>query len=151
MDDEGCRIYPDAMTEIYMMAVHNLKVARDRCPPLTWDPDKAEFKVEKMVLLKKPQLMHLVLNVNPASESVNIYLTKLFDIQDSKGNVRCVSIHHLQLLHPAEHVLTQLPDMASFGRTMKYINLPLLMPNLYSPTSVHRTNRKMNKQHINES
>ena len=52
MGDEGCRIYLDAIREIYMMAVLNLKVARDRCPPLTLDPNKAEFKVGDMVLLK---------------------------------------------------------------------------------------------------
>ena len=30
MDDEKCRIHLDAMQEIYMMAVLNLKMARDK-------------------------------------------------------------------------------------------------------------------------
>ena len=41
-----------AMREIYMMVVPNLKIARDKCPPLTWTPDKTEFKGGDMVLLK---------------------------------------------------------------------------------------------------
>ena len=40
---------------------------------------------------------------------------KAFDVQYSAGKVRCVSIQHLQLLHPTEHVLTPLPDMTLFG------------------------------------
>ena len=35
-----------------MMAVHNLKIARDKCPPPTLNPDNAQFKVRDMVLVK---------------------------------------------------------------------------------------------------
>ena len=33
MGDEKCRIHLNAMPEIYMMTVLNLKMARDKCPP----------------------------------------------------------------------------------------------------------------------
>ena len=46
---------------------------------------------------------------------------KDFDIQDNSGKVKHVSMQHLQLLHPAEHVLTNLPGITSFGCTTKYI------------------------------
>ena len=35
-----------------MMAVLNLKRARDKCLPLIQDPDKVEFKIRDIVLLK---------------------------------------------------------------------------------------------------
>ena len=34
MGDEKCRIHLDTMREIYMMTVLNLKIARDKCPPM---------------------------------------------------------------------------------------------------------------------
>ena len=42
--DEGCKIYVDAMREIYVMAVLNLKIARDKCPPPSEDPNKTVVK-----------------------------------------------------------------------------------------------------------
>ena len=57
---------------------------------------------------------------------------KAFDVQDSTGKIRHVSIEHLQLLYPTEHVLTHLPGMNSFGQTTKYINHPNLTSNLHT-------------------
>ena len=33
MGDENCHIHLDAMREIYIMTLLNLKTARDKCPP----------------------------------------------------------------------------------------------------------------------
>ena len=52
MGDEKCRIHLDAMREIYMMTVFNLKTARDRCPHPIKDPHKTHFQLRDMVLLK---------------------------------------------------------------------------------------------------
>ena len=41
---EKCRIHVDSMQLIYMMAVLNLKKARDKCPPPIRDLDKTDFK-----------------------------------------------------------------------------------------------------------
>ena len=45
------------MREIYMTAVLNLKIAKDKCPPPLRDPDKTDFKIGDMVLLKNHTLM----------------------------------------------------------------------------------------------
>ena len=50
--DECCKIYLDDKRDFFMMAVFNLKIARDEYPPLTWDQDRTKFKVGNMVLLK---------------------------------------------------------------------------------------------------
>ena len=34
------------------MAILNLKTARDKCPPPIRDPDKTDFKIGDMVLIK---------------------------------------------------------------------------------------------------
>ena len=57
MGDEKCRIDLDAMRGLYMMAVLNLKRARDKYPPPINDPNKTDFKVGDMVLLKNNTLM----------------------------------------------------------------------------------------------
>ena len=51
------RIHLDAMREVYMMAVLNLKTARDKCKPPINDQNKTDFKVGDMVLLKIHTLM----------------------------------------------------------------------------------------------
>ena len=60
---------------------------------------------------------------------------KAFDVHDSAGKVKWVSIQLLKLLHPTEHVLRWLPYITSFGWLMKYINHPNLMPNLHTPVT----------------
>ena len=55
---------------------------------------------------------------------------KAFAVQDILGKVKGVSIQHLQLLHPTEQVLTNLPDINSFACTIKFINHPNLMQDL---------------------
>ena len=57
-------------------------------------------------------------------------MDKAFDGQHSNRKVRQVSIQHLQLLYLTEHVLTNLPDIPSFGHATQYINHPYLMPDL---------------------
>ena len=52
MGDEKCRIHLDAMKEVYMMAVCNLKTAIDKCPPSINNPNKTDFKIGDMVPLK---------------------------------------------------------------------------------------------------
>ena len=47
MRDDKCRIHFDAMGDIYMMAVLNLKTARDKCSPPIKDPQRDMFLLEK--------------------------------------------------------------------------------------------------------
>ena len=78
-----------------------------------------------------------MLNIRLVIESVNG--RQAFDIQDSSGKVRCISIQHSQLLHLTDKVLTKLPDMTSFRHTTKYINHPRLMPNLHETETNDKT------------
>ena len=55
---------------------------------------------------------------------------KVFDVQDNLGKIKRVSIQHLQLLHHAVHLLTNLPNINCFGQAMKHINHLNLMPDL---------------------
>ena len=75
---------------------------------------------------------------------------KAFDIQESTGKVICVSIQHLQLLHPTEHVSMHLPDITSFGWIKKYINHSNLMPNLHNPMKYKVNKPKENIPENNE-
>ena len=72
----------------------------------------------------------LYLKYKPSFRICKKILDKAFDVQDSAGKVRQVSIQHLQLLYPMEHPLINLPDTTSFGHTTRYINHPNLMPDL---------------------
>ena len=69
MGDGKCWIHLDTMWEIHMMAVLNLKMARDKCPPPIRDPDKTDFKIGDMVLMKTiPSRTLLIQNINPVLE-----------------------------------------------------------------------------------
>ena len=87
-----------------MMAVLNLKTARDKFLPLILDQDKDQFRIGDMVLLKN----HAPANAfdtkyKPSFRICKWISNKALDVQDSAGKVRHVSIQHLQLLHPTEH------------------------------------------------
>ena len=81
-----------------MMTVLNLKTARDKCPLPTTALD-VKYRTSYQIW-KWPT-------------------DKAFGTQDSPGKVRLTSIWHLQLLYLTDQVLTQLPDMTSFGCTTK--------------------------------
>ena len=137
MGDEKCRIHLDAMREIYIMTVLNLKIVGDKCPPPLRNPHETDFKVGDMVLLKNHTLTKgFDVKYKTSYRICKWLLDKAFDIQDNTGKVRCVSIQHLQLLHSTDQLLTLLPDMTSFGQITKYSNHPNLMTNL------HATERK---------
>ena len=76
---------------------------------------------------------------NPSFRICKKSSDKVFDVEDSAGKVRWVSIQHLQLLYPIEYMLTNLPDIASFRHTPKYINHPNLMPDLSTATKAKNT------------
>ena len=129
MGNRKCRIHLDTRQEMYMMAVLILRTARDKCPPPIRDPDKMEFKIGDIVLMKNHTPKDTFdSKYKPSFRICKKISDKAFDIQNSAGKVRWVSIQHLQLLYPAEYVFTNLPDKTSFGCTTKYINYPNLMP-----------------------
>ena len=139
MGDDKCRIHLDTMWKVYMMAVLNLKTARDRCSPPVRDPNKTNFKRGYMVLIKNHTPKDTFdSKYKPSFRICKKISDKAHDVQDSARKVRWVSVQHLQLLYHTEHVLTNLPDITLFGHTTKYINHPDLMPDL--STAINRKN-----------
>ena len=89
MGDAKCRIHLDAMREICMMAVLNLKMARDKCPSQIRDPDKTDFKLRDMVLIKNHTPKDTFdLKYKPSFRNCKKILDKAFDVYDSVGRVR---------------------------------------------------------------
>ena len=122
-----------------MMTVLNLKTARDRYLPPINDPNKTDFKLGNMVLLENHTLTTAFDSKCKTRYRIcKCICNKAFDIQDSTGKVRCISVQHLQLLYPTDQVLTYLPDITILGQTTKYINHSKLMPNLHA----HAKDRK---------
>ena len=52
MGDDECKIHQDAMREVYMLAVLNLKMSCDRYPPPMGNPNNDELKIGHLVLIK---------------------------------------------------------------------------------------------------
>ena len=72
-----------------MKAVLNLKMARDKWPSPIRDPDKRDFKIGYMVLIKS----HIPKDTfdskyNPGFRICKKIEDKAFDVQDSTGKVR---------------------------------------------------------------
>ena len=71
------------MQERYMMAVLNLKIARNKCPPHIKDPNKTEFKIGDMVLLKNHTPTEAFdSKYKPSFKICKIVSVKAFDVQE---------------------------------------------------------------------
>ena len=53
-----------------------------------------------------------------------------YDLQNPTGNVRHDAVADIQLLMPAEYIVSMLPDTKVFRWACTYINGPFLMPDL---------------------
>ena len=137
MGDDKCRIHLDAMQDIYIMAVLNLKMSQDRYPPPTGNPQNTDLKVGDLILIKNqaPQSAFDT-KYKPSFCIVKKIREKAFYVQDPTGKIKTLSAEHIQFMYPAEHYLTALPQKEIFGRTAKYINHPNLMPDLYKDFEV---------------
>ena len=94
-----------------------------------------------MILIKNqaPQTAFDV-KYKPSYHIVKKIRKKAFDVQDPIGKIQRVSAEHMQFIYPAEYYLIALPQNKNFGRTVKYINHPNLMPDLYE--DLEETNEK---------
>ena len=52
MGDDEWEVHLDAMREVYMLVVVNLKMSHDRYPPPTGNPHNDELKIEDLVQIK---------------------------------------------------------------------------------------------------
>ena len=104
------------------MAMLNLKIAWDKCPPPTQDPDKAEFKVGNMELIKKQaQTSAFDTNTHPVSESVNEYLTNplMYKTVQGRSDVCLYSIsNYCILLHMFWHTYLTWPYLEGQENTL---------------------------------
>ena len=79
-------------------------MSRDKCPPPFRDSDRTDFKIGDMVLIKKHSPKDAYDSKHkPCFRTCKKILDKAFDVWDSAGKVRPVSIQHSQLLYPTEH------------------------------------------------
>ena len=86
MCNEKYRITSDTMQELYMMAGLNLEMASDRCPLPIRDPDKIDFKIGDMVLIKNHTPKDTFDSKYQSSFRIcKKTLDKAFDVQDSAG------------------------------------------------------------------
>ena len=138
MGDKKCKIHLDAMWEIYMMAALNLKWHEKKAH--LQDHSETNFMIGDPVLLRNhtPPKKNIDSKYKTSFQICKKFSDKAFEVQDTLGKVKWVSIQDLQLLHPTEHVLNNLLDINSFWCTMKYINHPNFMPDL-STTITEKT------------
>ena len=95
MGDEKCKIHLDAMQEIYMVAVLNLKTAWDKNLPPIRDPSKTNFKIGHMVLLGNCTLKEMFHSkYKPSFRICKKISDKAFDVQDNLDKIKRVSIQH---------------------------------------------------------
>ena len=120
--DNECRIHLNALREIYMIAILNLKMSHDQYPPPTGFPQNTDLKTGD-------HAPHLTFDAKykPSYCIVNCKMKR-------------VSAEHVQFMYPAEYYFTTLPQKEIFGRTAKYINHLNLMLDLYK--DLGETNKK---------
>ena len=91
MGDDECKIHLDAMREVYMLAVLNLKMSCNRYPPMG-NPLNEELKIGGLVLIKNqmPQ-PSFDAKYKPSYRIIKQVCNKSFNVQDPTGKVRRVS------------------------------------------------------------
>ena len=107
-------------------------MSHERYPPLMGNPHNDELKIGDLVLIKN-QTPQSPFNARykPSYQIIKKIGDKSFKVQDPTGKVKRVSARHLEFMYPAEYYVTVLPQIEMTGRTVKFINHPGLMPDLY--------------------
>ena len=109
MDDVECKINLDAMREVYMLGVLNLKMSHNRYPPPTGNPCNEELKIGDLVLIKNQTLQSpFNARYKPSYRIIQRIGDKSFKMQDPTGKVKRVSVQQLQFMYPAEYYVTAL-------------------------------------------
>ena len=89
MGNDECKIHLDAMREVYMLLVLNLKMSYDRYPPHMGNPHNEVLKIEDLVLIKNqtPQ-SPFNMRYKPSYRIINRIVDKSFDMQNPTGQVK---------------------------------------------------------------
>ena len=132
MGDDECKIHLDAMREVYMLVVLNLKMLHDRYPPPMGNLLNDELKKGDLVLIKNQTLQSpFSARYEPSYRIIKKIGDKSYHVQDPTGKVKRVTARILQFMYPAEYYVAALLQIQMCGRTVKFINHPCLMPDLY--------------------
>ena len=94
--------------KIYMMAVLKFKWQETNAVPQLRDPDRTDFEIGHMVLI----MNHTTKDVFDSKYKYSLQickkiLDKAFDVQDSAGKVRQVSVQQLQVLYHMHCCITK--------------------------------------------
>ena len=92
MGDDECKIHLDAMREVYMLAVLNLKMSHNRYPPPKGNPHNEELKIGDLELIKN-QTPQSPFNAKykPSYRIIKRIGDKSFNVKDPTGRVKTVS------------------------------------------------------------
>ena len=71
MGDDECKIHLDAMREVYMLVVLNLKMSHDRYPPSTGNPYNTELKNRS----SGPELIGRTLDIHMTKSVIDGFYT----------------------------------------------------------------------------
>ena len=112
-----------------MLAAINLKRAREKQPTVR-TKDLPKFKVADLVLLKDHKTQNRDAKYMPKFCICKVINDRAYDLKDLTGHVRCAAVTDVQLLMPAEYIVSMLPEIKVFGWACNYINDPFLMPDL---------------------
>ena len=93
MVDDDCKIHLDAMRQVYVLAVLNLKMSHDRYPPPIGNPHNEELKIGDLVLIKNQTLQSSFnAKYKPSYRKFKRIGDKSFDMQDPTGKIKRVSV-----------------------------------------------------------
>ena len=113
----------------YMLAAVNLKGARDK-QSIQKAKDPLKFKVRDFLLIKNHKKQIWNIKYMPDFHICKVINNRPYDFEDPTGHVQHASVADIQLLMPAEYIVSMLPNIKAFGQAWKYINVPSMMPDL---------------------
>ena len=92
MDNGECKIHLDAIREVSMLAVLNLKMSHNRNPPPMGNPHNQELKIGDLVIIKNQTNQSLFdVKYKPSYRIIKTIGYISFDMQDLTGKVKRVS------------------------------------------------------------
>lgn len=119
----------DVLRGVYALAIHNLKLARERQEDEFKTSPLPDYVVGDLVLVRK----HVRSQWDPKYDH-SYRITKIHgrqvELQSQDGKVKLINIQDIRPQYPVDDVLQHLPDYRQFGRAAKYVAHPNLLKDL---------------------
>ena len=112
-----------------MLPAINIKRTRDRHPNRK-TKDFPKFKVGDLLIFKCYKKQNQDAKYMPNLHICKVKNEKGYDLQDPAGHIQHATVPDIQLLMPAECIVSMLLNVRAFRWACKYINDPFLMPDL---------------------